>query len=119
MNCTPPPRAATRSKPSREGLDVYLPPACRMRVYSIDPTRDDLANELRELAVGTRTVFVADRATDQADLAALWAGEGTISRIWQYTRPGAETSLELWELMSAERPHERGTSSAGAPDGSP
>lgn len=93
-----------QSGPPREGLDVYLRPSPSLHMRSVAVADATAAAQLRAATATARTFFVADSAQDEADLAALAAGAPTISRVWEYVRPGAETRLTLWELAAPRSP---------------
>jgi hypothetical protein len=87
--------------PTNGGVEVYLDPDAAIDLHVLDSTRPEVArDELVRLAGTKRTLLISDPRREAAERIATAALVRGGVRIWQYDRPGSESSLEVWDIPS-------------------
>lgn len=85
--------------PAHQGLDVYLEPSDSLRLSLLDPASPQAQSRLAEWAAQRRTLFVSNPDVERSFGIRTVELLGRSQRIWQSTRPGSTSGLEVWEVL--------------------
>jgi hypothetical protein len=88
-----------RSDITDVGLDTYLSETESLRLYRVDASDAAAADAIGH--PGQRTLLLANRDAHGAVQPAWTDQLPHATRVWSYERPGARSTLEVWELASS------------------
>jgi hypothetical protein len=90
--------------PANQGLDLYVIGETSLHPATIDPRDHRAEEQIENAAAMRRTVLVLNGPLEPEQQRAAGQALQGAERLWTYTRPGAESSLDVWEIPRSRAP---------------